>query len=284
MIWDNGRKKYSRKEWAFLKHQIEDLVFKETIWARPYKTETVWEMLSHLAALSPRGAVIWEVRSKNGKVSYLIGVAARYIRNIEEAIKAHGDIQFHEVGTEKRAAVTTARQLKISHPTLSLKTDITEAVIRAGLAALTEDKSGTEMVIQIVLGRAYAPSPVPTNLADPNATWLQVLFGDVQKASAESRKTVREKAEQHIFQAVIRIGITGENANNRLQSIISAFRVLESAGVRIYTEEIKPHDLNSAHVPWHFPLQLSVKELANFLLLPAGENPGDVNIGRRKKP
>ena len=46
---------------------------------------------------------------------------------------------------------------------------------------------------------------------------------------------------------------------------------MESAGVRIRTEEIKPHDLNSAHVPWHFPLQLSVKELANFLLLPVGE-------------
>ena len=232
----------------------------------------MWEVLSHLAALSPpRGAVIWEVRSQNGKVSYLIGAATRYIRNIEEAIRAHGDIQFHEVDAEKRAAVTTARQLKISHPTLSLKTDITEAVIRAGLAALAENKDGTEMVIQIVLGRAYAPSPVPTNLADPNATWLQILLGDVQKASAESRKSVREKAEQHTFQAVIRIGITGENANNRLQSIISAFRVLESAGVRIYTEEIKPHDLNSAHVPWHFPLQLSVKELVNFLLLTAGE-------------
>ena len=255
-----------------MKHQIEELVWREMVWTRPYKLETVWETLSHLAALSPpRGAVIWEVRSQNGKVNYLIGAATRYIRNIEEAIRAHGDIQFHEVDAEKRAAVTTARQLKISHPTLSLKTDITEAVIRAGLAALAENKDGTEMVIQIVLGRAYAPSPVPTNLADPNATWLQILLGDVQKASAESRKSVREKAEQHTFQAVIRIGITGENANNRLQSIISAFRVLESAGVRIHTEEIKPHDLNSAHVPWHFPLQLSVKELANFLLLPAGE-------------
>ncbi len=255
-----------------MKHQIEELVWREMVWTRPYKLETVWETLSHLAALSqPRGAVIWEVRSQNGKVSYLIGAATRYIRNIEEAIRAHGDIQFHEVDAEKRAAVTTARQLKISHPTLSLKTDITEAVIRAGLAALAENKDGTEMVIQIVLGRAYAPSPVPTNLADPNATWLQILLGDVQKASAESRKSVKEKAEQHTFQAVIRIGITGENANNRLQSIISAFRVLESAGVRIHTEEIKPHDLNSAHVPWHFPLQLSVKELANFLLLPAGE-------------
>ena len=272
MIWENGRKhKKNRKEWAFLKHQIEDLVWRELVWARPYKTETVWEVLSHLAALSPRGAVVWEVRSRNGDVSYLIGAAARYIKNIEEAIKAHSDIQFHEVGAEKRAAVTTARQLKISHPTLSLKTDITEAVIRAGLAALTEDKSGIEIVIQIVLGRTYAPSPVPTNLSDPNATWLQILLGDVQKASAESRKTVREKSEQHTFQAAVRIGATGENISFRLRSIISAFKVLEAAGVRIREEVVKPAELNTAHVPWHFPLQLSVKEVANFLLLPAGE-------------
>lgn len=257
-----------------MKHQIENLVFKEIVWARPYKTEAVWEVLSHLAALSPlspRGAVIWEVRSQNGKVSYLIGAAARYIRNIEEAIKAHGDIQFHEVGTEKRAAVTTARQLKISHPTLSLKTDVTEAVIRAGLAALTENRDGTEMVIQIVLGRAYAPSSVPANLADPNATWLQILFGDVQKASAESRKSVREKAEQHTFQAVIRIGAAGENVNTRMHSIISAFKILEAAGVRIHVDTAKPADLNTTHVPWRFPLILSVRELESFLLLPAGE-------------
>lgn len=272
MIWENGRKhKKHRKEWALLKHQIEDLVFKEIVWMRPYKTETVWEVLSHLAALSPRGAIIWEVRSQNGKVSYLIGAAARNIKNIEEAIKAHGNIQFHEAGAEKRAVITAARQLKISHPTLSLRTDITEAVIRAGLAALTEHKDGTQIVVQIILGRAYSPSPVPTDLKDPTATWLQIILGNVQKASAESRKTVKEKSEQHIFQAVIRIGITGENNSARLQSVISAFKVLESAGVRIHTENIKSHDLNSAHVPWHFPLQLSVKELANFLSLPAGE-------------
>ena len=253
------------------KHQIEDLVFKEIVWMRPYKTETVREVLSHLAALSPRGAVIWEVRSQNGKVSYLTGAAARYIRNIEEAIKAHGNIQFHEAGAEKRAAITAARQLKISHPTLSLRTDITEAVIRAGLAALTEHKDGTQIVVQIILGRAYSPSPVPSDLKDPTATWLQIILGNVQKASAESRKTVKEKSEQHIFQAVIRIGITGENNSARLQSVISAFKVLESAGVRIHTENIKSHDLNSAHVPWRFPLQLSARELANLLWLPAGD-------------
>ena len=185
------------------KHQIEDLVFKEIVWMRPYKTETVREVLSHLAALSPRGAVIWEVRSQNGKVSYLTGAAARYIRNIEEAIKAHGNIQFHEAGAEKRAAITAARQLKISHPTLSLRTDITEAVIRAELAALTEHKDGTQIVVQIILGRAYSPSPVPADLKDPTATWLQIILGNVQKASAESRKTVKEKSEQHIFQVAV---------------------------------------------------------------------------------
>lgn len=273
-IWENGRRKYKkyRKEWAILgKHQIEDINWRKVLWTRPYKIETIWEMLAHLAATSPRGAVVWEVRSKNGQVNYLLGAAGRYIRNVEEAIKAHGDIQFHAMDNAERAPVTTARQLKISHPTLSLKTDITGAVIRAGLAALTEETGDTEAVVQIVLGRGYAPSPVPANLSDPNATWLQILLGDVQKASAESRKNVREKAEQHTFQAAIRIGIAGDGAFIRLNSITSAFRVLESAGARIRAENIKPADLKTAHVPWHFPLMLSVKELANFLLLPAGE-------------
>lgn len=253
------------------KHQIEQICWREMVWARPYKVEAVQEMLSHLAALSPRGAVIWEVRSRNGHISYLLGADRNYIKGVEEAIRAHGDIQFHEAGENKRTVVETARQLKISHPILSLRTDITESVIRAGLAALTEDKSDTEIVIQIVLGRAYAPSSVPANLADPNATWLQILLGNVQKASAESRKTVKEKAEQLSFQAVIRIGINGKDANRRMHSIISAFKVLEAAGVRIREEAAKPSDLNTAHVPWSFPLQLSVKELTNFLLLPAGE-------------
>lgn len=273
-IWDNGRRKYKkyRKEWAILgKHQIEDINWRKVLWTRPYKIETIWEMLAHLAATSPRGAVVWEVRSKNGQVNYLLGAAGRYIRNVEEAIKAHGDIQFHAMDESERTPVTTARQLRISHPTLSLKTDITGAVIRAGLAALTEETGGTEAVVQIVLGRGYAPSPVPANLFDPNATWLQILLGDVQKASAESRKNVREKAEQHTFQAAIHIGIAGDGAFIRLNSIMSAFRVLESAGARIRAENIKPADLKTAHVPWHFPLMLSVKELANFLLLPAGE-------------
>lgn len=253
------------------KHKIENICWREVHWHRPYELETVWEVLCHLATLSPRGAVIWEIRGRHGAVTYSVGADRKYIRSIEEIFTSHGDVQFSNIRLNHRTLVDTARQLKISHPSLSLRTDMTKAVVRAGLAALAESRGDTETVLQIVLGRAYAPSPVPNNLADPHASWMSIMLGNVEKASAESRKTVREKAEQQTFQTVIRIGADGNGAAARCHSLISALKVLESVGVRINEETENPDRLNAAHIPWHFSLLLSIKELANFLLLPAGE-------------
>lgn len=253
------------------KHQIEHIKWLEVSWQRPYKLENVWETLTHLAALTPRGAIVWEVRGRNGHVTHLLGADRNYIGKVKEVFQAHGDVHFQEVSEDERQSVATARSLKISHPQLSLNTNITESVIRAGLAALASDKTGKEVVLQLVLGRAFAPAPTPANLDDPTASWLSVITGCVSKATTEARKSVREKAEQHSFQAVIRIGVSGEGGTSRLRSVISALKVLESAGVRIRDETANPNHLNAAHVPWHWPLQLSVKELTNFLLLPAGE-------------
>ncbi len=66
------------------------------------------------------------------------------------------------------------------------------------------------------------PLPSASNLDDPHASWLQIILGDVQKASAESRKNVKEKAEQQIFQAVVRIG-QQEKMHFPLAVILSAF-------------------------------------------------------------
>lgn len=253
------------------KHGIEDLAWREVVWQRQFEISAVWEAFSHLAAFSPRGAIVWESRGKNGQVIHLLGSERRYASSIDEILRAHGNIQFYDVSTETRGPISSARQLRITHPSLSLKTDVTEAVIRAGLAALSEDKSGTELTLQIILGRAYAPSPVPMNLPDPHATWLQIILGNVNKATTESRKSAREKAEQYIFQTAIRIGASGDGAVKRIRSLLGALKTITSAGVHIYEESISPARVNTAHVPWHFPLQLSVKELTNFLLLPAGD-------------
>ena len=262
------------------KHKIEHICWLEVNWQRPFNLDAVWEALTHLSTLSPRGAVIWEVRGANGRITHLLGADRTYINKVAQVFRAHGDIQFREVNSESRTPVRLARQLKITKPVLSLNTNLTQSVVRAGLAAMTESRNDTETVLQVVLGRGFAPSPTPADLSDPHATWLEVIFGSVSKATTEARKTIREKAEQHSFEAAIRIGVSDEKANSRLCSLISALRVLESAGVRIHDEPEKPEKINNAHVPWHFPLRLSVKELANFLLLPAGEEelPGTLGL------
>ena len=44
------------------KHKIEHICWLEVNWQRPFNLDAVWEALTHLSTLSPRGAVIWEVR------------------------------------------------------------------------------------------------------------------------------------------------------------------------------------------------------------------------------
>lgn len=254
-----------------MKHKIEHIQWLEVMVQRPYQLEIVWETLTHLSALSPRGAVVWEARGRSGHVTHLLGADKLYINKIKEVFRAHGDVQFRSIATEDRQPISMARTLKISHPQLSLNTNIAESAIRAGLAALAEDKSGREVVLQVVLGRGFAPSPVSPDLQDPTANWLEIITGCVSKATAEARKSVREKAEQHGFEAAIRIGVSGENGVSRLRIVVSALKVLESTGVRIRDEAKHPEKLNTAHVPWHFPLRLSVKELSAFLLLPTEE-------------
>lgn len=254
-----------------LKRTIREIHWRELIWHRPFKIEAVWEMLSHLATLSPRGAIIWEARGHKGFVRYYLGAEQKHIGKIEAAIKVHGNIQLYSAPEHLRQPVATAKQLRITKPVLSLNTDITMSVTRAGLAAMAAVRGNEETVLQIILGCAYAPSAVPANLPNPNASWLQVVLGNVGQASSEHRHSAKGKAAQHGFQAVIRLGVSGEATIGRIYSILSALKVLESAGVRIYLDREKPSNLNLAHVPWHLPLKLSVKELANFLLLPVGE-------------
>jgi len=254
-----------------LQRKMEEPCWREVVWRRPFEMEAVWDLFSHLAAMTPRGAVIWEARGRSGFVQYYLGAERKYIGKIEEAAKAHGNIQFYIVPEHVRKPVGTVKQLKITKPALSLNTNVSMSVIRAGLAALAAVRGEEESVLQIVLGGAYAPSTVPARMTDPHASWLDIILGHAAQASPESRGSAKDKAGQHGFQAAIRLGVSEDEAHSRIHSIHSALKTLESAGVRIHADNERPEHLNLAHVPWHFPLRLSVKELANFLLLPVGE-------------
>lgn len=247
----------------------KDIIFYEVFMQRPYEAETLHSILTNIATLSSRGAIVWEVRCKNCKVRYLLGTPKKSIGKVQEVFSAHSEVQYSKA--EHRDSVEDARKIHISKPILSLNTDVSSAMIRAVLAAMLGARADTESVVQIIFGAAFAPKTVPKNMADPNATWLDALLGNVKTASQECRRSAKDKAEQYSFDAVIRIGMTGEHTTTRLNNIVSAMRTLESAGVHIHSEKESPENLNNMVLPWRMPLRLSVKEIVCFMLLPAGE-------------
>ena len=253
------------------RHNIDNLSWREVVWQRPYEQDKVHELLAHLAVLTPRGAVIFESRSHGGFVKHYIGADSTYISKIENTIKIHGDIRTYPVENHIRIPVNTARQLTVSHPGLSLNTEVTSATIRAGLAALAAVRGEEESVVQIVLGGSFKPKTTARNLPNPHESWLQTILQGVEGAPLETRNSIKEKNSQHCFEACIRIGVSGERQTGRLNAIVSAFRTLESAGTHVKTTAEKSENLNSVKVPWHFPLRLSIKELTAFTLLPFGE-------------
>ncbi|HCC35923.1 MAG TPA: hypothetical protein DEQ02_10015 [Ruminococcaceae bacterium] len=253
--------------------RTRDYVWTEVTWQRPFSLESVLETLTHLATAAPIGNIVWETRASGGKLRYLLGTDARYMAEIQSIFGAHGAVRFRNCREDERADVTLAKRLKVSHPALSLQTNTTLAVLRAALAALVQTPENEETVLQIVLGAPTAPTTVAADAVDPTAGWLQWLSGNTPSAPPEIRANLKEKRAAHGFQAIIRIGASGKisAARARIYNLLAALRILDSVGARIYTAAECPEKVKRGHAPWHWPLQLSVKELANFLLLPVGD-------------
>lgn len=252
---------------------IKSVKWTELFWQRPFALLQVHDVLSHIASLSSRSFIIWEVRATAGKVRYLIGASPVSMTRIKEVFKSHGgdNIQFADVSPASRKPVSDARQLKASHPLMSLNTETVESLTRATLAAMTSGKKDEECCIQLVIGRAYRPSGIPKDVPNPSASFLDVVLGKVKDASPEQYRSMKEKAEQFGFEVSIRVGGSGEHTSTRINNIVSALRTIERAGAYLRVSGEEPSNLNIAAIPWKLPMRLSVKELASFMLLPAGD-------------
>ena len=256
------------------KRSFENLEWLEVYIQRPYELDQLINTLINVATLSPRGAVIWESRSHGGYVKHLLGADSKYLTRIKNVFKTYVDVQFYPLEDFHRLPMNNARQLSVSRPGLTLNTDAISATIRSGLAALAAVRGEEESVVQIVIGKAFKPRTTAKHLPDPGQSWISVILYGVEDAPADTRKAIKEKNEQHCFEACVRVGASGKSrAGNisRVNSILSAFRTLESAGVRLKATDIKASEINNANVPWHYSMLLSAKELPGFMLLPFGE-------------
>ena len=244
----------------------------EYTWHRPFSIDEVIGLLTHHAEFTPRGYLVFEARGYAGQVRYLVGFDPIYSGKMIELFKGHGEIELNEVPAASRRRISLAKHLKVSKPVLSLNTGRAEAVIRAGLAALSAVRTGEEVVVQVVLGSGHAPRELPRNLADPHESWLDIVLYGVRPATAESRASAKEKHGQHMFEVLLRVGACGKGAEGRIDNVVSALRTLNSAGANIRAVPEKPETVNSPVLPGRFFLRLSVSEIACMMMLPVGED------------
>lgn len=251
---------------------MNNFVWYEYDWQRPLSLDDVHGLLSHLSTTTPRGYLALEVRSRNGQLVYMAGTAPQYSGKIRELFRSHGDVHFSDVPSASRKPVRLAKYLSVSKPVLSLNVGVAAETIRNGINAMLTNISDGETVVQVVLGRGFSPSTIPRKLQDPHESWLDLALYGIREAGNDCVKSAKEKAEQFMFQSIVRVGASGRNAEGRIDRVLSAFRVLASAGVNLRARDEEPVNLNSVHIPWQINLRLSVKEIAPFLLLPVGED------------
>lgn len=246
----------------------------EIIWPRPFEIETAQEAIAHLATIGRRGSLVFEIRARRGRLRYLLGAQPESLNRIMSLLQSEiSGIRFTKCAG--RARVSFAGVVKASHPRLSLNIGNTLSMIRSTLASFAQVKyDDDEVVLQIMLGRAYTPSLLPSKLSDPQASWLDVLRGTISPATSESRRLLHEKVNYHGFDTVIRIGAITEDKSRAfgyIQGVLSGLKVAESAGTRLKTVSERASAIDEAHCPWRFPMKLSVRELIGFLCWPLGE-------------
>lgn len=247
-------------------------------WQRPLQFQEVVNLVSHIATSEPRKPLVFELRSDSGKVSYFLGLEKSEAPGMLQLFKSHGNIEFGQelrAGTTLRKPVKVSRKLHMTKPILSLKTDNAENLARTTLAGMAQVNSGDQIAIQIVIGvNTLQPENLPKNLPSPEASWWNIIAGNVPNASSGIRTSIKDKVSSHRLPCVFRIGAYSKDeakAKSYILNVLSSLRGLEARGIRISLQTEQPLYLNQAKTLFRYPLRLNVKELANLFLLPIGE-------------
>lgn len=256
-----------------------ELVFSGLHLPRPLDLAAVTGFLTRLAYDRAAVRMVLEVRASQEGVRHLLGCRPTDMHGLRQLFNdlIPGSVLTtpHQGSQEPRPEVTVAGRLRVQPQGLPLRTDAAETTTRALLSSLTSpQKAGEAMVMQAILGPRRAPRIVPENAPDPESTLVQALTRGDRPASSETRSRIRERVSQAGFAATIRLGAASPDTDRRrrlVMGLLSAITTARSPGVRIDLIHEHPKHLNTARLPWRWPLHLAVSELVGLLGWPLGD-------------
>lgn len=246
----------------------------EMNWVRPFEFQTVCDSVVHLSGLTGREPFVWEVRIRSSHIRYLLGFTKSDEGKLRKLFSAHNPIHFEDFSSHNRSQANLASHISIHQSYFSLKLDAIESMTRSFLALSSQLGKQEEIILQVVIGKNKAPSPIPKNLPNPTSTWFQRLTSNIPPLSPDSAKLMKEKLHYATFQTAIRLGIISKEKSRQIDlhnQAMGALRIMESSGAKFRFKNIPTREIDEAEIPWHFPTHTSSMELASLFLLPSGE-------------
>ena len=247
------------------------LVWHQLRFALPLAQDAAVGLVERILADGSLGRAVLELRASGGQAVWAVGSHAgewlvSVVRELVPGCRVSRGFSRRTVG---QAVVVSARPVGAG-----LATERLSAVVRAVLAALATTAKDEELVVQLQLGRRFAPQVL--GRVEPQG-WLELL-GLVSPPSVTGERGRRLKAQvgQHRAAVCLRLGVRAASPLRQrvlLQGLLGALRLLEGPGVRLRARTDNPAKLDSVRRPWRPGLELGAGEIVAMAGWPVGELP-----------
>ena len=247
----------------------QPLVWHQLRFALPLAQDAAVALVDRLLADGSLGRVVLELRASGGQAVWAVGSSAgerlaRVVRELVPGCRVSRGVS--------RRAVDQAGVVAGRPAGAGLAAERLSAVVRAVLAALAVTAEGEELVVQLQLGRRFAPQVL--GRVEPQG-WPELL-GLVPPPSVTSARGRRLKAQvgRHRAAACLRLGVRAASPLRQrvlLQGLLGALRLLEGPGVRLRARTEHPAKLEAVRRPWRAGLELGAVEIVAMAGWPVGE-------------
>ena len=249
----------------------QPLVWHQLRFALPLAQDAAVGLVERILADASLGRVVLELRASGGQATWAVGSHAgeRLVSVVRELVPGCRVSRGFSRRVVSQAVVVSARPVGVG-----LVTERLSAVVRAVLAALAVTAEGEELVVQLQLGRRFAPQVL--GRVEPQG-WLELL-GLVPPPSLSGERGRRMWAQvgRHRAAVCLRLGVRAASPLRRrtlLQGLLGALRLVEGPGVRLRARTEHPAKLNGVRRPWRAGLELGAGEIVAMVGWPIGELP-----------
>ena len=247
------------------------LVWHQLRFALPLAQDAAVGLVERLLADGSLGRVVLELRASSGQATWAVGSSAgerlaRVVRELVPGCRVSRGVSRRAVD---RAVVVSARPVG-----MGLATERLSVVVRAVLAALAVTAEDEELVVQLQLGRRFAPQAL--GRVEPQG-WLELLgLVPIPSLSGERGRRLKAQLGRHRAAASLRLGVRAASPLRQrtlLQGLLGALRLLEAPGARLRARTEHPAKLNGVRRPWRPGLELGAGEIVAMAGWPIGELP-----------